>query len=125
MSSKNKSSAPSIEAKRHSLSHILAQAVLQMFPEAKLGFGPPIEQGFYYDFELPRTLIPEDLKLLEEKMRAIIKEKQTFMRREEPIGKAVEFLKKAEQPYKVDLCEGWKAEGSEKAGLYFRRKKEM
>ncbi len=62
---------------RHSCSHTLAQAVMQMFPEAKLGFGPPIENGFYYDFELPRTLIPEDLAILEDKMKAIIKEKQT------------------------------------------------
>ncbi|MEK7523889.1 MAG: threonine--tRNA ligase [Patescibacteria group bacterium] len=103
---------------RHSCSHALAQAVLQMFPEAKLGIGPPIENGFYYDFELPRTLIPEDLKLLEEKMRAIVKEKQTFIRREEPIDKAIEFLKKANQPYKVDLVEGWKKEGSETVSFY-------
>ena len=55
---------PSIDVKRHSLSHILAQAVLDMFPEAKLGIGPTIENGFYYDFDLPRTLIPEDLPIL-------------------------------------------------------------
>lgn len=103
---------------RHSCSHALAQAVLQMFPEAKLGIGPPIEDGFYYDFDLPRTLIPEDLKLLEEKMRAIFKEKQTFVRRDEPINKAIEFLKKAQQPYKADLCEGWKGEGSKTVSFY-------
>lgn len=103
---------------RHSCSHLLAQAVLQMFPEAKLGIGPPIEDGFYYDFDLPRTLIPEDLAILEEKMRPIIKEKQTFVRREEPIDKAVEFLKQAGQPYKVDLCEGWKKEGSKTVSFY-------
>ena len=103
---------------RHSCSHALAQAVLQMFPEAKLGIGPPIEDGFYYDFDLPRTLIPEDLALLEEKMRAIFKEKQTFVRREEPMEKAIEFLRKAEQPYKIDLCEGWKNEGSKTVSFY-------
>lgn len=103
---------------RHSCSHALAQAVMQMFPEAKLGIGPPIEDGFYYDFELPRSLIPEDLPLLEEKMRDIIKERQTFARREEPIDKAIEFLKQAGQPYKMDLCEGWKKEGSTKVSFY-------
>lgn len=103
---------------RHSCSHALAQAVLQMFPEAKLGIGPPIENGFYYDFDLPRTLIPEDLALLEEKMRAIFKEKQKFVRREEPVGKAIEFLKKADQPYKIDLVEGWKKEGATTVSFY-------
>lgn len=103
---------------RHSCSHALAQAVLQMFPEAKLGIGPPIETGFYYDFELPRTLIPEDLPLLEEHMRAIINEKQTFVRREESIDKAIEFLEKANQPFKLDLVRGWKKEGSKTVSFY-------
>lgn len=103
---------------RHSCSHALAQAVLQMFPEAKLGIGPPIENGFYYDFELPRTLIPEDLPLLEEKMREIIKERQTFVRKDEPIEKVIEFLTKIGQPFKVDLCEGWLREGQKTVSLY-------
>ena len=64
------------ELLKHSTAHVLAGAVLEMFPEAKLGIGPAIENGFYYDFDLPRTLIPEDLPLLEEKMREIIKAKQ-------------------------------------------------
>ena len=50
---------------RHSAAHVLAQAVVEMFPEAKLAIGPPVDNGFYYDFELPRTLIPEDLLILE------------------------------------------------------------
>ena len=58
-----------IEIIRHSLSHVLAAAVYEMFPDAKFGIGPAIENGFYYDFDLPRTLIPEDLEILEEKMR--------------------------------------------------------
>lgn len=89
-----------------------------MFPEAKLGFGPPIEHGFYYDFDLPRTLIPEDLAILEEKMRAIFKEKQTFVRRDEPVQKAIEFLKKAGQPYKIDLVEGWMKDGAKTVSFY-------
>ena len=60
-----------IYKKRHSAAHVLAQAVLEMFPEAKLAFGPPVENGFYYDFDLPRNLIPEDLAILEKKMKEI------------------------------------------------------
>lgn len=93
----------SIETIRHSLSHVLAAAVLEMFPEAKLGIGPAIENGFYYDFELPRTLIPEDLKLLEDKMKAIIKGDYIFEKRTEPKAKALEFLEAASQPYKIEL----------------------
>jgi len=86
-----------IEQKRHSLSHILAQAVLDMFPEAKLGIGPDIDNGFYYDFELPRTLIPEDLPILEKKMKHIIKQNQKFEQYTEPVDKAVKFLKTTNQ----------------------------
>ncbi len=103
---------------RHSCSHVLAQAVMEMFPEAKLGFGPPIENGFYYDFDLPRTLIPEDLAILEEKMRAISKEKQTFLRRDEPAQKAIEFLKEAGQPYKVELVEDLAEKGEKIVSFY-------
>ncbi len=103
---------------RHSCSHALAQAVIAMFPEAKLGFGPPIEKGFYYDFELPRALIPEDLAILEKNMIKVINERQTFVRREEPIDKAIEWLKQIGQPYKVDLCEGWKKAGSTTVTFY-------
>jgi len=89
-----------------------------MFPEAKFGFGPPIEDGFYYDFDLPRTLIPEDLKILEEKMRAIMKEKQTFVRKEEPADEAIEFFKQVDQPYKVNLIEDLKKEGVKTVSFY-------
>ena len=65
-----------LETLRHSTSHVLAMAVLEMFPEAKLAIGPAIENGFYYDFDLPRTLIPEDLPLLEEKMKKVKKKKK-------------------------------------------------
>ena len=102
-----------LDAMRHSCSHVLAQAVMQMFPEAKLAIGPTIEDGFYYDFELPRTLIPEDLPLLEKKMKHIIKQNQKFVRKEEPGDKALEFLKKAGQNYKVELAEEFIAEGED------------
>lgn len=94
-----------IETIRHSLSHVLAAAVLEMFPEAKLAIGPAIENGFYYDFDLPRTLIPEDLPILEKKMREIINKKYEVTQYDEPKDAAVEFLKKIKQPYKVELAE--------------------
>ncbi|MBU1151312.1 threonine--tRNA ligase, partial [Patescibacteria group bacterium] len=94
----------SIESMRHSCSHILAQAVMDMFPEAKLGIGPNIENGFYYDFELPRTLIPEDLPILEKKMRQIVKQNQKFVRREEPGKMAIDFLQQTGQKYKEELA---------------------
>ena len=61
-----------IERMRHSVAHVLAMAVMEMFPEAKLAIGPTVENGFYYDVDLPRTLIPEDLVLLENKMKKYI-----------------------------------------------------
>lgn len=99
-----------LEAMRHSLSHVLAMAVLDMFPEAKLGIGPAIENGFYYDFELPRTLIPEDLPILEAKMRDIIAQDLKFEGEKAAPKEAVDALKKAKQPYKVELAEEFAAE---------------
>jgi threonyl-tRNA synthetase len=110
--------SPSIDAKRHSLSHILAQAVLDMFPEAKLGIGPTIENGFYYDFDLPRTLIPEDLPILEKKMKHTIKQNQKFEQYDEPITKSIEFLKKTKQDYKIELAADLKEEGEKKLSFY-------
>lgn len=107
-----------IETIRHSFSHVLAQAILDMFPEAKLGIGPPIENGFYYDFELPRTLIPEDLKILEKKMKNIIKQNQAFVNKPEPVDKAIEFLKLTDQNYKVELAQELKEGGEKEIGFY-------
>jgi threonyl-tRNA synthetase len=63
---------------RHSAAHIMAQAVVEMFPEAKYTIGPPIENGFYYDFDLPRNLTPEDFQQIEKRMRQIIQGKHEF-----------------------------------------------
>lgn len=106
-----------IEAMRHSCAHVLAQAVLDMFPEAKLAIGPPIENGFYYDFDLPRTLIPEDLAILEKKMKHIVKQNQKFVELEKDPDDAIEFLKKTNQDYKVELAEEFKEQG-EKITFY-------
>lgn len=80
-------------------------------PEAKLGIGPCIKDGFYYDFELPRTLIPEDLPILEKKMKHIVKQKQLFIGREELADKAIEFLEQTDQPYKAELARQFSDEG--------------
>src|SRR3954453_9576063 len=66
---------------RHSTAPVLAQAVQDLFPEAKLGIGPPIANGFYYDFDVPRPFTPDDLDQIEDRMRKIVKEKQRFARR--------------------------------------------
>ncbi|MDP1878500.1 MAG: threonine--tRNA ligase [Actinomycetota bacterium] len=86
---------------RHSTAHVLAQAVQQMFPEARLGIGPPIKDGFYYDFDMPRPFTPEDLEALEKAMVAIIKSGQRFERRVVDEGEAVREL--AAEPYKLRL----------------------
>jgi threonyl-tRNA synthetase len=90
-----------LEMMRHSVSHIMAEAVLSMFPDAKFGIGPAIEDGFYYDFELPRPLTPEDLPLIEDKMREIIKANYPFEHEKLDKEKARELFKK--QPYKLEL----------------------
>jgi len=95
--------AEKLERVRHSLSHILAEAVLDEFPEARLGIGPAIDTGFYYDFELPRSLTPEDLETIEERMRQIIREGRTFRRREISRDEARRIF--ADQPYKLELIE--------------------
>lgn len=91
-------------AMRHSAAHVLAQAVLELFPDAKLGIGPVIEHGFYYDFLLSRTLTPEDLPVLEEKMRKIINQDQRFERNEEEPEAVLSALEKRNQPFKVELA---------------------
>lgn len=107
-----------LETMRHSCSHALAAAVLEMFPDAKLAIGPAIDEGFYYDFELPRTLIPEDLKLLEEKMKKFVKEGHVFEQYDEPIDQAIAFLKKVKQPYKVEMAGELKEKGEKKISFY-------
>jgi len=91
---------------RHSSAHVLAQAVLAEFPGATFGIGPPIEDGFYYDFELPggETFTPEDLDRVDARMRAIIAERQPFVRSEVPQGVAAE--KFADHKYKLEIIGG-------------------
>ncbi len=91
---------------RHSTAHVLAQAVLDLFPGATFGIGPPVENGFYYDFELPDggTFHPEDLERIEARMREIIAEAQPFLRREVPVAEGLEIFK--DHKYKCEIIEG-------------------
>jgi hypothetical protein len=73
---------------RHSTAHLMAAAVLEMFPEGKVAIGPPIENGFYYDFDLPRALTPEDLAKIESRMRALIAGREDFVYEEITAEKA-------------------------------------
>ncbi|MDN4486746.1 threonine--tRNA ligase [Demequina sp. SYSU T00039] len=86
---------------RHSTAHVLAQAVQQVNPDAKLGVGPPIENGFYYDFDVAQPFTPEDLKALEKAMQRIVKEGQSFVRREVTREQALAEL--AHEPFKCEL----------------------
>ncbi len=101
---------------RHSAAHIMAQAVSELFEldEAKIAIGPPIENGFYYDFELPRQLVPEDFKAIEKRMRQIIAAKQPFEKKVVTSEEAKAQF--ANQPYKIELIEGLEAGGVDEYG---------
>ena len=88
---------------RHSASHILATAILEIFPDAQLAIGPPISDGFYYDFDLPRPISTEDFEQIESRMRKIIKANQKFIREEWSKDQAREFF--ADQVYKLQLID--------------------
>jgi threonyl-tRNA synthetase len=99
-----------LEELRHSAAHVMAAAVLRIWPETKLDIGPPTDQGFYYDFDCPRRFTPEDLGKIESEMKKIIKENQTFERREVDRDEAIRFFEERNQPFKVsrvgDIPEG-------------------
>jgi len=86
---------------RHSTAHVLAQAVQQLFPEARLGIGPPVENGFYYDFDVPTPFGPDDLKAIEQRMRQLVKQGQRFGRRVVTDEQAKAELR--DEPYKLEL----------------------
>lgn len=88
---------------RHSMAHVMAEAVLEIFPDAQIAIGPSIENGFYYDFELPRPLLTEDLDTITEHMKAIIKQDKKFVRKEVTRQEAAELFK--DQKYKLELLD--------------------
>jgi threonyl-tRNA synthetase len=94
-------SAEGLSIVRHSAAHVMAQAVQELFPKAKLGIGPPVENGFYYDFDVEQPFQPDDLKRIEKRMREIVKQGQSFSRRVVTDFGAREEL--AGEPYKLEL----------------------
>ena len=90
---------------RHTTSHVMAQAVAQLFPGTKFAIGPSIADGFYYDFELPEAIGQDDLKRIEKQMRKIIAAKIPLEHIEVPRDEAIRRMQEADQPYKVELIE--------------------
>ena len=102
-----------LESMRHSLAHIAAAAVQRLWPEAKFGVGPVVENGFYYDIDLGDTTISEeDFPKIEQEMQKIIKEDQKFEKSEQPIDAGIAWAKKTNQPYKEKLLNDLKREGT-------------
>ncbi len=99
---------------RHSASHVMAQAVLEMFPEGKIAIGPATDDGFYYDFDLPRPLTPQDLEVLEKRMGEIIHQDHPFVYREVSADEARQRF--ADQPYKLELINDLEAGGQDEHG---------
>ena len=99
-----------LEELRHSTAHVLATAVLRLWPDAKLDIGPPTDAGFYYDFDLPHRFSDEDFPKIEEEMKKVVKEKQLFVRKEIPRAEAQRWFESNGQSYKVgrlaDIPEG-------------------
>jgi threonyl-tRNA synthetase len=108
---------------RHSAAHIMAQAVLEMFPDAKYTIGPPVENGFYYDFDLPRNLTPEDLEKIEKRMRQIVQGKHEFKKKVISADEAREIFK--DQPYKIELIEGLEKGGLDEYGNPLKEKPDI
>ena len=91
------------EVFRHSTAHIMAMAVKSLYPEAKIGIGPALVNGFYYDFDIPESVTPEVLEKIEMKMKEIIKEDISFVREELPKEEAIKLFEKRKEPFKVEI----------------------
>ncbi|HSB68156.1 MAG TPA: threonine--tRNA ligase [Candidatus Methylomirabilis sp.] len=105
-------SAEGLQVVRHSTAHLMAAAVQALFPEAKFAIGPAIEDGFYYDMELPRPLVPEDLPTIEAKMRELATQRVPYVRSEMRLEEALGWARDHRQDYKVEILETIRASGS-------------
>src|SRR4030067_1276435 len=92
-----------IETYRHSASHIMAEAVKELFPEAKLAIGPAIEDGFYYDFDVEKPFTPADMEKIEKRMQEIIKRNAPFVREEISKKDAIKLFESKGELYKIEL----------------------
>src|SRR5262249_42289271 len=101
-----------LETKRHSLAHIMAASIQEIFPEAKFGVGPVIEDGFYYDVNLHRPLTPEDMQTIETRMREKVKQNLRFDRAEMPLDEAASLFGQMAQDFKVELLHDLKTRGT-------------
>ncbi len=101
------------KAFRHTASHILAQAVKRLYPNTKLAIGPAIENGFYYDFDVPAAFTADDLEKIEAEMKKIVKEDIPIEQFGLPADKAEEMLKEMDEPYKIELCEEHAGKGED------------
>lgn len=120
---KNKYEESKLYRVRHSSAHVMAQAVLEMFPDGKVAIGPPIEEGFYYDFDLPRPLTPEDLEVLEKRMREIIAGNHKFKKEVLQASQARDLF--SDQPYKLELIDGLEQGGYDEYGEPLEEKPEI
>jgi threonyl-tRNA synthetase len=102
-----------LDAMRHSAAHVMAEAVLGIFPEAQLGIGPAIDDGFYYDFLLPRPLTPDDLATIEAGMAASVAADRPFVREEIPFDEGRKFFEARNQPFKVEILDDIAAKARE------------
>ncbi len=96
---------PEVEKLRHSAAHIMAQAVKRLYPKVKLAIGPPIEEGFYYDFDVPAPFSPEDVERIEAEMKKIVQSDYAFVRKEMPRKEAIELFTKMGENLKVEMLQ--------------------
>ena len=108
---------------RHSAAHVMAQAVLEFYPETKYTIGPPVENGFYYDFDLPQPLVLEDLEKIEKRMRQIIAGGHPFVKKVVSAEEARQVFK--DQPYKLELIDGLEKGGLDEYGNPLAEKPEI
>ena len=113
-----KENADNLYKIRHSLAHVMAQAILEIRPNSKLAFGPPIDNGCYYDFDFDTPLTPDDFKTIEKQMRKIIGQRQPFVASKRSVAEAVEHLKGRGESYKVEYCLELADKGETEIGFY-------
>ena len=99
---------------RHSTAHLLAAAIMELYPSVKLGVGPAVQEGFYYDVNLPETITENDLKKIEKQMKKIKERKEVFERQEMSLAEAQTFFEKEGQTFKVELLKDLELKGTTK-----------